>query len=296
MSSSSRDQGVIVGVDGSPASKVATDWAARDAAMRHVALTLVHVSPQPMIGMWPEPMLLDGYSAWSDKRDHEILAEARRVAERAILDQEPIAVNQSSHTGAPAPTLVDLSKDAVMIVVGCRGLGAVKRRLMGSVSMSLVQHARCPVAVIHDEDPLMDAPSRAPVVVGIDGSPASESATAIAFDEASRRGVDLVAVHSWADDDLYGWAGVDWDRQLETGREALAERLAGWSEHYPDVSVEQRLVYGDPAEKLITASEEAQLTVVGSHGRGGFAGMLLGSVSSAVVQAARMPVIVARGA
>lgn len=80
------------------------------------------------------------------------------------------------------------------------------------------------------------------------------------------------------------------------GKEALSERLAGRREHYPDVLVDHRLVSGDPAAQLLVASESEQLTVVGSHGRGGFAGMLLGSVSSAVVQAARMPVIVARQA
>ena len=86
-----------------------------------------------------------------------------------------------------------------MVVVGCRGLGAIGRRVLGSVSWGLVHHAHCPVAVIHDEDPLMPQPAMAPVVVGIDGSPASESATAIALEEASRRGVELVAVHAWSD-------------------------------------------------------------------------------------------------
>ena len=97
-----------------------------------------------------------------------------------------------------------------MIVVGCRGRGALRRRLLGSVSSGLVHHAHCPVAVIHDwghlpragEDPLMPHPARAPVVVGIDGSPASESATAIAFDEASRRKVELVAVYAFSDIDV----------------------------------------------------------------------------------------------
>jgi nucleotide-binding universal stress UspA family protein len=293
--SSANDHGIVVAVDGSPASKVATDWAARDAAMRHVPLTLVHVLPEPMIGMWPEPMLLDDFSSWRDTHGHQILEEARHVADRAMLDDRPVAVDQRSYTGAIVPTLVDLSKDATMIVVGCRGLGTVKRQLLGSVSNGLVHHAHCPVAVIHDdEDPLMDNPAQAPVLVGIDGTPASESATAIAFDEASRRGVPLVAMHAWFDDDLYSWAGIDWDRQLQAGKEALAERLAGWREHYPDVPVDHRLVAADPGAQLIAASESAQLTVVGSHGRGGFAGMLLGSVSSAVVQGARMPVIVAR--
>jgi len=148
--------------------------------------------------------------------------------------------------------------------------------------------------VIHDEDPLMHHPTQAPILVGIDGSPASELATAIAFDEACRRRVGLVAMHSWAHDDTHRRPGADVAPQLEVGEEALAERLAGCRARYPDVPVDYQLVCGNPAEKLVAASESAQLTVVGSHGRGGFAGMLLGSVSSAVVQAARTPVIVAR--
>jgi nucleotide-binding universal stress UspA family protein len=294
MPSSLKHGGIIVAVDGSPSSLVATDWAARDAAMRHVPLTLVHVSSEPAIGMWPAPLAVGDFSVWREKNGRQILAQARHVADRAILDFEPIAVDEVTYAGAVVPTLANLTKDCAVVVVGCRGRGALKRRLLGSVSSGLVHHAHCPVAVIHDEDPLMDHPTSAPILLGIDGSPASELATAIAFDEASRRGVDLVALHSWADDDLYEWAGIDWSRQFELGKEALAERLAGWREHYPDVSIDHRLVYGDPAEKLVEASEAAQLTIVGSHGRGGFAGALLGSVSTAVVQAARMPVIVAR--
>jgi nucleotide-binding universal stress UspA family protein len=296
MCSAAGHQGVIVAVDGSPSSLVATDWAARDAALRHVPLTLVHVSSEPAIGMWPEPVLFDDWSAWREKNGHQILADARRVADRAVLDFDPIAVDEVTYSGVPIPTLVDVSKDATVLVVGCRGQGALRRRLLGSVSLGLVHHAHCPVAVIHDEDPLMHHPAQAPILVGIDGSPASELATAIAFDEASRRGVGLVAMHSWAHDDAHGRADADVGPQLEAGKEALAERLAGWQERYPDVTVDHQLVYGNPAEKLVAASESAQLTVVGSHGRGGFAGMLLGSVSSAVVQAARMPVIVARQA
>ncbi len=295
MSSSSAHQGIIVAVDGSSSSKVATDWAARNAAMRQVPLTLVHVVAQPPVGMWPEPCLPQTFRNWRDEHGHQILSDARHVADRAILDFDPIAVEQRAFAGAPIPTLVDLSKDAAMIVVGCRGQGALRQRLLGSVSSGLVHHAHCPVAVIHDEDPMMDHPALAPVLVGIDGSPASELATAIAFDEASRRGVGLVAMHSWAAD-ANAFAVEDWKRQLEIGEEALAERLAGWPERYPDVPIDRRFVHGDPAQKLVAASESAQLTVVGSHGRGGFAQMLLGSVSSAVVQAARMPVIVARQA
>lgn len=182
-----------------------------------------------------------------------------------------------------------------MIVVGCRGLGSIGRRLLASVSWTLLHHAKCPVAVIHDEDPLMSEPvSKAPVVVGIDGSPASEAATVIAFDEASRRGVNLVAVHAWSDMSYYELPGCEAAALLREAEETLGERLAGWQEQYPDVRIERVLVMDRPAHQLLEQSDRAQLTVLGSHGRGGFAGMLLGSVSSTVAESARMPVLVVR--
>jgi nucleotide-binding universal stress UspA family protein len=222
------------------------------------------------------------------------LRAARQVAEDATKGYAGIEVSSHVLTGNASATLIDLSKDAAMIVVGCRGLGAIGRRLLGSVSSGLVHHAHCPVAVIHDEDPLMPTPAMAPVVVGIDGSSASESATAIAFDEASRRGVELVAVHAWSDFAVDELPGVEWSDVQTQAEETLAERLAGCQERYPNVTVRRVVVLDRPARQLLEQSESAQLTVVGSHGRGGFAGMLLGSVSSAVAESARMPVIVAR--
>ncbi len=140
----------------------------------------------------------------------------------------------------------------------------------------------------------MPHPAQAPVLVGIDGSPTSELATAIAFDEASRRRVDLIALHAWTEFGVGDFLGMDWLEMKSSEDAALAERLAGWQEDYPDVTVRRLVVCDHPARALIEHSEEAQLVVVGSHGRGGFAGMLLGSVSAAVIQSARMPVIVAR--
>lgn len=91
----------------------------------------------------------------------------------------------------------------------------------------MVRHAHCPVAVVHDEDPQMQNPAKAPVLVGIDGSPASEAATAIAFEEASLRGVDLVAVHAMSDTDVLSMPGREFAEFEQRGQEVLAERLAG---------------------------------------------------------------------
>jgi len=148
------------------------------------------------------------------------------------------------------------------------------------------------VADIHTYYVLADD---APVLVGIDGSPASMSATEIAFEEASRRGVDLVALHAWRDiTTVYVLPGLDVEQLSEDAELALSERLSGFDERYPEVTVHRAVECDQPARQLIERAKDAQLVVVGSHGRGGFAGMMLGSVSTAVVHAARTPTIVAR--
>ena len=291
MSTAPSTRPIIVGVDGSAESKVAVDWAARNAAMRRVPLKLVNVLNPPVVMAFPEVPMPAGYLQWQQDEGRKVLDAAAATASAAAAD---IEISTELVSGPSVPSLVEESKDAALIVVGCRGRGALARGLLGSVSTGLVHHAFCPVAIIHDEDPLMPRPSQAPVVVGLDGSPASEKAVGIAFEEASFRGVDLVAVHAWSDTGVFEFPGVDWSTQQAEAEEVLSERLSGWQERYPDVLV-RRVVVGDrPAHQLLEQAESAQLLVVGSHGRGGFAGMLLGSVSTAVVHAARMPVIVTR--
>ena len=129
---------------------------------------------------------------------------------------------------------------------------------------------------------------------GIDGSRASELATEIAFDEASWRGVDLVALHVWSDTDISTAYGIDSSVVQSAADKTLAKSLAGWQERYPEVAVQRVVEFERPIRHLLEQAEKAQLVVVGSHGRGGFAGMVLGSVSTAVAQEARVPVIVAR--
>jgi nucleotide-binding universal stress UspA family protein len=281
--------GIVVGVDGSAASKAAIDWAARDAAMRNLSLTLVHVA-SGLGPAWPQTPPPVGLGEWQQRHCRELLADAVGIVDTATGGAHTIPTNTETYYSATIPTLVDMSKEAEMIVVGRRGAGAFGP-LLGSVSSALVHHAHCPVAVIHDE--ATPTPPQGDVLVGIDGSPASELATAIAFDEASRRHVNLVALHAWSDTALE-FPDVDWAMMKASEDQVLAERLAGWQERYPDVMVHRDVVCDRPARQLVERSEAAQLVVVGSHGRGGFAGMLLGSVSTAVVQAVRTPVIVAR--
>jgi nucleotide-binding universal stress UspA family protein len=284
------DKGIIVAADGSPPSLAAISWAARTAAVHKVPLKVVHIVAPQVMSAWPEPLTMPELAEWQTTRGHEILQQAVELAGNAAPDLGTVSVESEMYTGPVVSTLIDLTKDASLFVVGCRGLGTVGRALLGSVSSALLHHARCPVAVIHGEEP----ETGAPVVVGIDGSPVSERAVAIAFDEASRRGVDLIAVHAWSDASVLDFPGFDYAPLQQAAREVLAERLAGWQERYPDVHVERVVAFDRPAPQLLVQAERAQLVVVGSHGRGGFAGMLLGSVSSALVNRAKVPVLVVR--
>ncbi|MCV7004700.1 universal stress protein [Mycobacterium gordonae] len=280
-------KGLVVGVDGSSASNAAVAWAARDAAMRKVPLTLVHML-SAYVPTFPQIPLPGGVAVWQEDDGRQVLEEAAKLARESAGSALEIATELKS--SPPIPTLVELSEGAEFVVVGSHGRGAFGRVLLGSVSSGVLRGAACPVAIVPGDEPAADAP----VLVGIDGSPASELATAIAFDEASRRGVDLRAVHAWSDVEVLDVGGLDWPALQVESEQVLAERLAGWQERYPDVRVQRVVVCDRPARELVNQSTSVQLVVLGSRGRGGIAKMLLGSVSNAVVHSVHTPIIVAR--
>jgi nucleotide-binding universal stress UspA family protein len=294
MSEIPRKFGVLVCVDGSAASDAAVAWGAREATIHRLPITLLHAVAPVVVG-WPVGRLYTDMPGWQKDNGQQVIDQALTTLSASLGESEPPEIlTELVHSGV-VRALVDASKDAWMIVAGSQGMGALSRLLLGSVTTGLVHHARCPVAVIHsDEGGVPD--SNAPVLLGVDGSPASEAATAMAFEEAARRGAGLMALHVWSDVAVFPVLGMDWRDREGQGQEVLAERLAGWQERYPDVRVERLLFCDKPSHWLLEQSERAQLVVVGSHGRGGFPGMLLGSVSSAVAQASRVPVIVVRAA
>lgn len=286
---------IVVGVDGSCASATAVRWAAHDAALRDRTLRLVHVVPPIVMPRTPWPELPVAYARCAEERAQHITARAHAAALDAAPQRASSIGMQIVH-GPVVPTLAAMSKEAEMLVVGCLGETAASRALIGSISSALVHRAHCPVAVIHGEQ----KPSpKAPVVVGIDGSEESVLAAAIAFDEASRRDVSLVALHAWSDMGPLGlpdfsWAPIDWRDVEEHEEKEFAAFLAPFRDQYPGVPVRPVVVCDRPVNRLLEQADAAQLIVVGSHGRGGVAGALLGSVSTAVVQSAQIPVIVAR--
>jgi nucleotide-binding universal stress UspA family protein len=289
MSAPDKHHGIVVAVDGSPASNFAACWAARDAAMRSVPLTVVYAVATPT-ATWPPVPYPESLAVRLEDDGKKAIMHAIKIAEDAMPEDGKVAIGRELVYSTPAPTLIEMSNEAEMVVVGTSGRGLLARGVLGSVSATVVRHATCPVAVIRDEE-LPD--QNAPVLVGIDGSPTSEHATELAFDEASRRGVDLMALHAWSDVTTEV-PFLDWATVEEEAQRSLGESLAGWGERYPDVTVRRVIVRDRPAHHLIEAAESAQLVVVGSHGRGGLSGMLLGSVSNTLLHSVRIPVIVAK--
>ncbi len=276
---------VVVGVDGSDEALRAVRFGAAEAARRRVPLRLVHAFG------WVEERAV-GQPALGARYRDELLAAARRfvaaAAEVAAAEAPGIDVEQQVVIGFPIEILADESRRSQLLVVGDRGLTRFEGLLVGSVSVALAAHGECPVVVVRGGDP----GSGRPVVVGIDGTPTSEAAIAFAFDEAAARRAPLVAVHAWGlppagDPTDAGAAGT-------LAHEVLAERLAGWSEKYPDVRVQRVVAQDRPVPVLLREGGRAQLLVVGSRGRGRVAGMVLGSVAHALVHHGPCPVAVVR--
>jgi nucleotide-binding universal stress UspA family protein len=280
--------GVLVAVDGSPSSDAAVKWAARDAAIRRVPVTLMHVIV-PVVVTWPVRYLEAGYRRSQEEHAVLVVALAEQIIRTETGDCDLVVRSEIRHGGA-APELTSASKSATTTVVGSRGLGTIGAGLLGSVSRSLLHYAASPVAVVRESaeepDPAL------PVLLGIDGSAASETATELAFAEASLRGVDLVALHAWSDVSNVTPSESERLTLEQEGDEILGERLSGWQEQFPDVHVWRRIVPDRPAHWLIDASTRAQLVILGSRGRGEFTRLMLGSVSTTVAESSRTPVIV----
>jgi nucleotide-binding universal stress UspA family protein len=283
---------VVVGVDGSPAAGSAVAWAATEARLRDVPLLVVAALPGPGIGEL-STVLTDAAVSHRFRTSEVLTAAAAQARALGATD-----VRAELHPGPPVTALLAHSLDAGLLVVGSRGVGERSGGLAHSVSSSVVGHARCPVVVVHAA---VATPEQGPVVVGVDGSPTSDRAVELAFAEAALRGADLVAVHAWTDLDLAAVYALDSSAAvldpalLQAGHtEVLALALAAPAARHPGVVVREVVVEDRPVRTLLAEAEGAALVVVGSHGRGGFASMLLGSTSRALLQSVDCPLVVVR--
>ena len=288
MNAEDRRRTVVVGIDGSEEALGAVRWAVPEARRRRATLRLVTAfawTDDRMVG-WPGL----GQTAYG--------ARLRALAENSLTAAADLAteldpdlpVERDLVLGFPGGVLVEQSRDAELLVVGDRGRGRATSALAGSVAVGVAAHSACPVVVVRGTEGHGDQPL--PVVVGIDGTPLSEAAIAFAFEAASARRAPLVAVHTW--DGSVIAELVDWQSVAVEAEEELAERLAGWGAKYPDVVVRRVVGRASAARALLDQSAQAQLVVVGSRGHGEVAGLLLGSVSNALVHAAGCPVAIVR--
>jgi len=279
---------VVAGVDGSADAQLAVDLAAWEADRRHAPLRLVYgFRPVYVCGV-----ATIGYDLDRQVRDLDnmLIAESARVSRR--YPDLPVATEVVQ--GAPASVLLDESAAAQLVVVGSRGRGGFASLLLGSVSAQVATYATSPVIVMRPPAArgTRDIPGSGPVVVGVDGSTGSAAAVEFAFDEAAARGTGLIAVYVWGV--MPYDAGDDDPRVEQDGPDAaLAEALAAWQDKYPEVPVSHRAVHSlVPVHTILDQSADAGLIVVGRRGRGGFAGLSLGSVGDGLVRHAKAPVAV----
>lgn len=289
------DTPVVVGVDGSDDSLLAVDWAAPEALLRQRPLRVVNAFIWPLMGVPYAGAPVE--ETYGYVRDEALRAVHKAVA-RARAAAPGVEVSGQLVDGPAKPALVAESRRANLLVVGNQGVGAFASLMAGSVGVALAARAACTVVIVRPTRP-GTGPSQGRVVVGVDGSPPAEHALEFAFDEASRRHVGLTVVHAWvAPPSIAPTRTIGLVEQAEEINEIetrlLAEQVARWTEKYPDVDVAQKVVHDNAANALVSESLGAELLAVGSRGRGGFTGLLLGSVSQAAIHHAACPVAVVR--
>ncbi|MFJ9811056.1 universal stress protein [Streptomyces sp. NPDC101158] len=307
---------VTVGVDGSEESLAAARWAAREAVLREVPLRLLHVSA------WPDaPEVPAGHAGAIAERDEALL---REVAERAEKDHRGLEVRAERVRGRAAETLTAAANEADLLVLGSRGLGALAGFVAGSVSLAVVGAARQPVVLVRAKAPGAlgsdgivgsggsggsagsDRSDRSGgsggnvgsggIVMGVDIYHPCEPLLGFAFTEAARRGLPLRLLHSWTLPASYGYASL-----VDPGAgEELGDRLVGglddlmepWRKRYPEVGATAETVVGSAAYRMVEASRDAELVLVGRRRPHLPLGPHLGHVAHAVVHHSPAPVAV----
>lgn len=277
---------LLVAYDGSADARRALHWAAHESLRSGVPVHVLAVN-EILPATWGGAsgmVVTEGYVLDSSA----VLEEAAK----ALADAGVTTATTGQRTGPVVGELLRAAESASVLVIGSQGRGAAGEALMGSVSQHLARHATCPVVVVREPH---DSTARR-IIVGMDGSPTSVAALAYACRRAETTGETVVAIHGWhvqaPSTDV--WAGDPRSVDVGERERLLAESVAGIREDHPDVRLEREVVLVAPERCLVDASASASLVVVGSRGLGYFSGLLLGSVSQAVLHRATCPVAVVR--
>lgn len=287
-------QPIVVGVDGSEQSHHALAWAREEAGLRGIGVRATHV--------WAPPVPVSEFAAMAAPVDLELYEKlAHRVVDDAVTEigataDSGVPVTPSVVRGYPSTTLCELAEEADLLVVGSRGHGGFAGLLLGSVSHQCVHHATLPVAVV----PLSARmPDSSDVVVGVDGSDSSQLALKWAAREAVIREARLSVVHAWSTPYAVAPGGFgigtlpvpDVHDESQAMLRSLVEQTLTGAEDRPK-DIELLAVDDRPARALLERSAEAGLLVVGSRGHGGFAELMLGSVSHQCLHHSKCAVVV----
>jgi nucleotide-binding universal stress UspA family protein len=283
---------IIVGVDGSADAGRALRWAAERAALESRPLAVVSAAGIDQIhaAAWP------GTAGAYVIPPVELLEQVQVVAEEAAASARQLRprVRVTAHGahGDPREVLVELSGDAHLVVMGSRGRGVLRSRLLGSVSTTVLRHARSPVVVCRPDSPGIVHKG---VLVGVEATAEGQPVLEFAFQHASTYGLPLTVLHSFYDA-IAAVSGAqlvsDAEASLEEERLLLAESVAGFSEKFPDVSVDLQLARGLAHECIGANSERWHLIVVGRHPAESLSRMLSSTVATAVVERAHTTVAV----
>lgn len=277
---------VVVGVDGSARSRAAVAWAVDQATATGRPLDLVAVL---------SPRMLEGSHTVAraiEDGDWQVLND---IAAGIAVEHPAMTVRKTLSVGGSAPCLIARAAEQALLVVGKRGVGTFVRLMVGSTSLEVAGESPVPVVVVPDTWQ-QDEHATQPVVVGVNPFEPHEDALAVAFTEARRRGVELVAVHGFEVPAMLSWDPVamppsTYDDLATNASEQLTVALAPYRDAYADVTVRVEFHHGNPADFLLQQSHDAQLVVLGrKHGH--FGGFTWGSVARAVLHYAEVPVVI----
>ncbi|MGJ5894580.1 universal stress protein [Streptomyces niveiscabiei] len=277
---------VTVGLDGSPESLAAAEWAAREAQSRGLPLKLLQVWEPVPAPMAQAPLLgAETHQHWTDRIPRETAAGLR--------ERHPgVEVTGEHLSGSAADVLARASKDAELLVLGSRGLGGIGGFMVGSVGLSVLAHAQRPVVFVRARW----QEAHRPVVLGLDTDHPDSALMDFAFDAATRRATALRVVHAWNPSPYIAYGTPDNPPLHEAlaldDAEMLADAVRPWRQKFPDVEVVEESLYGSAAAHLVAAAREASLVVVGRRGRRSPFGTHIGHVTHAVLHHSPAPVAV----
>ncbi|WP_327134504.1 universal stress protein [Streptomyces sp. NBC_01343] len=284
---------ITVGLDGSSAGRAAADWAAHEAELRGAALELVHAEDWAQYGPFAVP-LPEPRQQWVE----DLLSHTR---DRLLREHGTLDISTRGTEGLAAfKVLASAASDADLLVLGSRGLGSVTGFIVGSTGSATIPETETPVILVRPVDgqdrPPVNADDAGPVVLGVDPRSNCDRLLSFACAEADRRSCPLVVVHGWSLPPVFSYApildpGVE-KEMADRLKATLRELLSPWERKYPQLSVDARLVIGQPAIQILDAASGAALVVVGRRIRRPALGARIGPVTHAVMHHATSPVAV----